>query len=326
MLKLLRANFSRLWKTRAFWAAAAVSAMAGAGIPIKYFLDNRAEGSTLTPDTACFACAVLAPILLSVLIPLFLGSDYSDGTLRNKRVAGHTRGRIYLANLITCAAAGAMLCAAYLACYLALALPLLGGFDAPPEAVLGFAVLMGTVVNNGIVFVDYVNQLRRGGMGKHDALVAAGRTRMRPIMMTAITTIFAMLPMVFSDAVGASMQRGMAVVVVGGLLYATFMTLYVVPVMYDILYRRVSREVDLGDETIDDDPGDAQAYLEDLRGAHALIDSQPAVAAAGAGAGSGEAAAGAAPSGLGAEGAGRFDTAAGSGKHRRKRKGRFGRK
>ena len=141
MLKLLRANFSRLWKTRAFWAAAAVSAMAGAGIPIKYFLDNRAEGSTLTPNTACFACAVLAPILLSVLIPLFLGSDYSDGTLRNKRVAGHTRGRIYLANLITCAAAGAMLCAAYLACYLALALPLLGGFDAPPEAVLGFAVL-----------------------------------------------------------------------------------------------------------------------------------------------------------------------------------------
>lgn len=76
-----------------------------------------------------------------------------------------------------------------------------------------------------------------------------------------------MLPMVFSDAVGSSMQRGMAVVVVGGLLYATFMTLYVVPVMYDILYRRVPREVDLGDESIDDDPGDAQAYLEALQNA-----------------------------------------------------------
>lgn len=151
-------------------------------------------------------------------------------------------------------------------------------------SLLGFAVLMGTVVNNGIVFVDYVNQLRRGGLGKHDALVAAGRTRMRPIMMTAITTIFAMLPMVFSDAVGASMQRGMAVVVVGGLLYATFMTLYVVPVMYDILYRRVPREVDLGDETIDDDPGDAQAYLDALRGAHALIDTKLSPATAGAGA------------------------------------------
>lgn len=148
-------------------------------------------------------------------------------------------------------------------------------------SLLGFAVLMGTVVNNGIVFVDYVNQLRRGGLSKHDALVAAGRTRMRPIMMTAITTIFAMLPMVFSDAVGSSMQRGMAVVVVGGLLYATLMTLYVVPVMYDILYRRVPREVDLGDESIDDDPGDAQAYLEALQNARALAGAKPGVTNAG---------------------------------------------
>lgn len=156
-------------------------------------------------------------------------------------------------------------------------------------SLLGFAVLMGTVVNNGIVFVDYVNQLRRGGLSKHDALVAAGRTRMRPIMMTAITTIFAMLPMVFSDAVGSSMQRGMAVVVVGGLLYATFMTLYVVPVMYDILYRRVPREVDLGDESIDDDPGDAQAYLEAMQNARALAGVKPRVANAGSGGGAGAA-------------------------------------
>lgn len=156
-------------------------------------------------------------------------------------------------------------------------------------SLLGFAVLMGTVVNNGIVFVDYVNQLRRGGLSKHDALVAAGRTRMRPIMMTAITTIFAMLPMVFSDAVGSSMQRGMAVVVVGGLLYATFMTLYVVPVMYDILYRRVPREVDLGDESIDDDPGDAQAYLEAMQNARALAGFKPRVANAGSGGSTGTA-------------------------------------
>lgn len=156
-------------------------------------------------------------------------------------------------------------------------------------SLLGFAVLMGTVVNNGIVFVDYVNQLRRGGLSKHDALVAAGRTRMRPIMMTAITTIFAMLPMVFSDAVGSSMQRGMAVVVVGGLLYATFMTLYVVPVMYDILYRRVPREVDLGDESIDDDPGDAQAYLEAMQNARALAGVKPRVANAGSGGSAGTA-------------------------------------
>lgn len=144
-------------------------------------------------------------------------------------------------------------------------------------SLMGFAVLMGTVVNNGIVFVDYVNQLRRGGLEKTHALVAAGKTRMRPILMTALTTILAMLPMVFSVAIGASMQRGMALVVVGGLLYATFMTLYVVPVMYDLLYRRVPTEVDLGDETLDDDPGDAQAFLEDLQAKHAAqaIDHAP---------------------------------------------------
>ena len=85
------------------------------------------------------------------------------------------------------------------------------------------------------------------------------------------------------------MQRGMAVVVVGGLLYATFMTLYVVPVMYDILYRRVPREVDLGDESIDDDPGDAQAYLEAMQNARALAGVKPRVANAGSGGSAGTA-------------------------------------
>ena len=132
-------------------------------------------------------------------------------------------------------------------------------------SLMGFAVLMGTVVNNGIVFVDYVNQLRIGGLKRRDALIAAGRTRMRPILMTALTTILAMLPMVLSQAVGSSMQRGMAVVVVGGLLYATLMTLYVVPCIYDIVFKRQPYSVDLGDESIDDDPGDAQAYLEELK-------------------------------------------------------------
>ncbi len=132
-------------------------------------------------------------------------------------------------------------------------------------SLMGFAVLMGTVVNNGIVLVDYVNQLRRGGLEKRDALEAAGRTRMRPILMTALTTILAMVPLAFGQDIGASMQRGMALVVMGGLVYATFMTLYIVPIFYDLLYRRTPTEVDLGDESIDDDPGDAQAYLEELR-------------------------------------------------------------
>lgn len=114
-------------------------------------------------------------------------------------------------------------------------------------------------------------------------------------MMTALTTILAMLPLAFSTAVGASMERGMALVVIGGLLYATFMTLYVVPVMYDILYRKVPTEVDLGDETVDDDPGDAQAFLQmrdNMREAAkrlGLAEDEPVPAAAGAGAGEGSA-------------------------------------
>ena len=173
-------------------------------------------------------------------------------------------------------------------------------------SLMGFAVLMGTVVNNGIVFVDYVNQLRRGGLEKRDALIASGKTRMRPIVMTALTTILAMVPMILSDAVGASMERGMALVIVGGLLYATFMTLYVVPVMYDLLYRRVPYEVDLGDENIDEDPGDAQAYLDALKGAHAAQATAPqgAVATAGAGAGAGASAGFGSAPGAGESGAG----------------------
>ena len=94
---------------------------------------------------------------------------------------------------------------------------------------------------------------------------------MRPILMTALTTILAMLPLVFSQQIGTSMERGMALVVVGGLAYATLMTLYIVPVLYDLLYRKVPAEVDLGDESVDDDPGDAQAYLEELRSKRAIL-------------------------------------------------------
>ncbi|MDO4183280.1 MAG: efflux RND transporter permease subunit [Coriobacteriia bacterium] len=141
-------------------------------------------------------------------------------------------------------------------------------------SLLGFAVLMGTIVNNGIVFVDYVNQLRIGGLEKRDALVATGRTRMRPILMTALTTILAMLPMVLSQAIGAGMERGMAIVVVGGLLYATLMTLYVVPCMYDLLYRKKPYYVDLGDENLEEDAGDAQEYLRTLQASAAQVEDR----------------------------------------------------
>ena len=104
-------------------------------------------------------------------------------------------------------------------------------------AMLGFLILAGVVVNNGIVFVDYANQLRLAGMEKRDALVLTGRRRIRPILMTALTTILAMSTMVFSQDMGAEMSRAMAIVTIGGLAYATLLTLFVVPVLYDLLFR-----------------------------------------------------------------------------------------
>jgi HAE1 family hydrophobic/amphiphilic exporter-1 len=133
-------------------------------------------------------------------------------------------------------------------------------------SMMGFLVLMGTVVNNGIVFVDYTNQLRLGGLDKRRALIATGETRMRPILMTAMTTILAMSALVFDRSTSAGMSRGMALVVAGGLLYATLMTLIIVPVMYDLLYHRQPRVVDVGsDEELDEAPDDAEEFLEEQR-------------------------------------------------------------
>jgi HAE1 family hydrophobic/amphiphilic exporter-1 len=102
-------------------------------------------------------------------------------------------------------------------------------------AMLGFLVLSGIVVNNGIVFVDYTNQLREKGINKTEALVIAGKTRMRPILMTAITTIFGLSTLSVGVGTGAEMLQPLAIVSIGGLTYATILTLFVVPVMYHLL-------------------------------------------------------------------------------------------
>ena len=129
-------------------------------------------------------------------------------------------------------------------------------------SLMGFIVLMGTVVNNGIVFVDYTNQLRLGGMERRAALVATGKTRMRPILMTTLTTVLAMLQMVFSNDMASQLMGGMAIVIICGLSYATLMTLYIVPIMYDILFKKPPLNVDIGDEShFDDIPDDAAEFL-----------------------------------------------------------------
>ena len=131
-------------------------------------------------------------------------------------------------------------------------------------SLMGFAVLMGTIVNNGIVFVDYVNQLRMGGMDRRSALIATGKTRMRPILMTTLTTILAMFQMIFSDDMAGQLGGGMAIVIVGGMLYATVMTLVIVPIIYDILFKKAPKVVDIGSENLDDIPDDAAALAEEV--------------------------------------------------------------
>ena len=125
---------------------------------------------------------------------------------------------------------------------------LISGEQISVMALMGFLMLAGVIVNNGIVFVDYANKLRITGVEKREALVETGKTRMRPILMTALTTILSMSVMAVSQDTTAAMSRGMAIVTIGGLAYGTLMTLFIVPVFYDIFYRKDVRIVDLGDE------------------------------------------------------------------------------
>ncbi len=100
---------------------------------------------------------------------------------------------------------------------------------------VGVIVLGGIVVNNGIVLIDYVNQLRNQGIEKHEALIKAGYDRLRPVFITSFTTVIGMLPMAISRGEGSEMKSPMAITIIGGLLSATFLTLVVIPVIYSLV-------------------------------------------------------------------------------------------
>lgn len=111
----------------------------------------------------------------------------------------------------------------------------ISGCDLSIIAMLGFLILSGVVVNNGIVFVDCVNQFKEEGMMQKQALLMSGKIRIRPIIMTALTTILGLSTMALGIGSGADMLAPMAIVTIGGLFYATFMTLFVVPCIYDLI-------------------------------------------------------------------------------------------
>lgn len=119
-------------------------------------------------------------------------------------------------------------------------------------AMIGLILLMGVIVNNGIVLVDYTNQLRGRGLTKRQAIIEAGATRMRPVMMTSLTTILGLIVMAIGKTAGTDMMQPIALVCIGGLLYATVLTLLVVPVIYDVFngeeYKAAKKEdLDISD-------------------------------------------------------------------------------
>ena len=120
---------------------------------------------------------------------------------------------------------------------------LLCGMEISVISLVGFIMLTGIIVNNGIVLVDYINQLRADGMARRAAILEAGKTRMRPILMTSITTILGLADMALSRSAGSAIMQPIAIVCIGGLIYATLMTLLVVPCIYDIVNKKELRVV-----------------------------------------------------------------------------------
>ena len=120
---------------------------------------------------------------------------------------------------------------------------ILCGMEVSVISMIGFIMLTGIIVNNGIVLVDYINQLRQEGMERREAILEAGKTRMRPILMTTITTILGLIDMAVRKNVGTSLMQPVAVVCIGGLTYATVMTLLVVPCIYDMMNKKELRKV-----------------------------------------------------------------------------------
>ena len=117
-------------------------------------------------------------------------------------------------------------------------------------AMVGFVMLVGIIVNNGIVLIDYINTLRREGTERYEAVIEGCVTRLRPVLMTAITTILGLVPMAVAMGTGSSMTQPMAVACIGGLIYATFMTLYIVPILYDSFCKRPLRKVTQEEEEL----------------------------------------------------------------------------
>ncbi len=118
---------------------------------------------------------------------------------------------------------------------------LLTGTTLSVVAALGAVLLIGIVVKNGIVLVDYINLMRDRGIELYEAIAISGKSRLRPVLMTALTTILGMLPLALSTGEGAEIWRPMGITVIGGLVFSTLVTMIIVPIMYGVLASRGER-------------------------------------------------------------------------------------
>lgn len=136
MIRLLSAGFLRLKKNKVFWASLILMAAWGIFMPVKMQMDAAQMGYVYVIENGFFACAIGVGIILAVFCSLFIGTEYNDGTIRNKIIVGGKRQSVYLANAVLSSAVGLALCAAYLLPYLCIGLPLAGGFTAPVGTIL----------------------------------------------------------------------------------------------------------------------------------------------------------------------------------------------
>ena len=145
MRKLLRANFSRLMKDKLFWILMAVELFLGGLFPVLHFMDNLDEKARWTQEHSFFIFAIFVPMMLSVVTSLFIGTEYSDGTIRNKLIVGHGRSRIYAANLITNIETAFLLCIAFMISHICIGTPLLGWFETDRKTIVAYALVILTM-------------------------------------------------------------------------------------------------------------------------------------------------------------------------------------
>ncbi len=152
MSKLLSANLMRLKKNKCFWIGMAAMLAIGIFVPIRRYIDMRQTGFGNNIDTGFFGCAMIIGIMTAVFCSMFIGTEHSDGTIRNKIIVGQKRTAIYLSNIITSSIVGVLMCAVYFLPYLCIGIPLLGSFTADTKMLLltGLTVFLLAIVYSSI--------------------------------------------------------------------------------------------------------------------------------------------------------------------------------